>query len=118
MLYKIQLQKLIGGVILRNYSMEKKLDQAKESIKICKFNIENQEKRLWQWNKKLAQIQSKIANISSLPSTELDKLIGIDNKLMIYVNLHKGLILELQRELKLNENNLKLLEASSVQKNL
>ena len=94
--------------------MEKKLDQAKESVRICKFNIENQEKKLEDWNKKLATVQSKIASISSLPSTELEKLINIDSKLMIYVNLHKGLIVELQGELNLNEKNLQLLESNSI----
>lgn len=98
--------------------MEKKLDQAKESVRICRFNIENQEKKLGEWNKKLATVQSKIANISSLPSTELEKLINIDSKLMIYVNLHKGLIVELQGELNLNENNLQLLESNFIHNSL
>ena len=94
--------------------MEKKLDQVKESVRICKFNIRNQEKKLEESNKKIATIKNKIASISSPSLNELEELINIDNKLMIHANLQKGLILELQGELNLYENKLQQLKSNSI----
>ena len=53
---------------MRNNSLEKKLDRAEESIIISKSNIENQEKKLEEANKKLVAIKGIIANINSIPS--------------------------------------------------
>ena len=82
-------------------------------MKICKFNINSQEKKLRDCNKKLAIVQNKITIINSVPSIELEKLIEIDNKLIIYINLHKGVILELQKDLNTNEDNLQQLKSAS-----
>ena len=95
---------------MRNNSLEKKLDRAEESIIISKSNIENQEKKLEEANKKLVAIKGIIANINSIPSGELEKLISISDKLMINVEVHKGIILELQADLNVNENNLNQLK--------
>lgn len=99
---------------MRKNLHEKKLDQVKESVRICKLNIKNQEKKLGESNKKLAIIKSKIASLSSNPSTELDRLINMDSKLMVNANLQKGLILEFQGELNLSENKLQELQSSSI----
>jgi prefoldin subunit 5 len=92
--------------------MEKKLERAEESVKICKSNIENQEKKLEEANKKLAAIKSTIASINSTPSGELENLVSIDDKLMIIVEVHKAIILELQADLNINENNLYQLKSN------
>ena len=94
--------------------MEKKLDRAEESVTICKSNIENQEKKLEEANKTLATIKSTIARINSIPSDELEKLISIDDKLMVNVEVHKGIILELQEDLNINEKNLQQLKSISI----
>ena len=97
---------------MRKSLEEKRLDQLKESVRICKLNIKNQEKKLGESNKKMAIIQSKIAGISSTPSNELERLINIDSKLMTNANLEKGLILEFQGELNLSENKLQELQSN------
>ena len=89
--------------------MEKKTGQVKESIRICKFNIENQEIKLKELNKKIAIVQIKLSDQSSLPSNELENYTNIDNKLKVYANLQKGLILELKGELTSNENRLQVI---------
>jgi hypothetical protein len=112
-------KQFIGGVILINSSAaEKKLDKAKESVRICKFNIKNQEKKLWETNKKIVTIQSKIAIISLNPSNELKKLRCIYSKLMHHCGLHEELILEFKEELILSEDNLEQLKSNSIHKDL
>ena len=98
--------------------MEKKLDQVKESVRICKFNIRNQQKKLEESTKKITTIKNKIASISSPTLNELEELVNIDNKLMIHANLQKGLILELEGELNLYENKLQQLKTNSINKDL
>ena len=65
-------------------------------------------------NKTLATIKSTIARINSIPSDELEKLISIDDKLMVNVEVHKGIILELQEDLNINEKNLQQLKSISI----
>lgn len=103
---------------MKIYSMEKKLDQVKESVRICKFNIRNQQKKLEESTKKITTIKNKIASISSPTLNELEELVNIDNKLMIHANLQKGLILELEGELNLYENKLQQLKTNSINKDL
>jgi len=97
---------------LKNCLVEKKIGQVKESIRISKFNIENQEKKLEELNKKIAIVQVKLSALSSLPSSEFENFTNIDTKLKIYANLQKGLILELQGELTSNENRLQELKSN------
>ena len=85
---------------MRGSSAENKINQAIESVRICKFNIENQQKKLEELNIKI----NKIASTNSLPTNELKKL-------MVYANVQRGLILELQGEFNLNENRLKQLRS-------
>ena len=93
--------------------MEKKLDQAKDAVRICKLNIENQEKRLLISNKKTATMQSKIDNINSLSPIEREELINIDNQLKYQTNLPKVLILEFQVALNFYEDKLQNLKSGS-----
>ena len=99
-------------------AVEKKLDKARESVRICKFNIKNQEKKLREANKKIATIQSKITIIGLNSSNELERLRCIHSKLIHKCGLHKELILEFKEELTLSEDNLKQLESNIIQKNL
>ena len=86
--------------------MEMKLIRAEELIRICKLNIENQKVKLEQTNKKLGKIQNIIASINTIAQDEFEKLINIDDKLMVNVEANKRLILELQGDLNINKNNL------------
>ena len=95
-----------------------KLNKAKESVRLCRINIENQGKKLDEANKKIAIIQSKISSINSIPAHKLEKLISIVDKLMLNVEVHKGIIIELQRDLNINENNLKQLKSNTICNNL
>jgi len=99
---------------LRTNPIVIKLNKAKESVRLCKINIENQEIKLDEANEKIAIIQSKISSIDSNPSDKLEKFININNKLILNVELHKGIILELQQDLNINENNLKQLKSKSI----
>lgn len=95
-----------------------KLNKAKESVRLCRINIENQGKKLDEANKKIAIIQSKISSINSIPAHKLEKLISIVDKLMLNVEVHKGIIIELQGDLNINENNLKQIKSNSICNNL
>lgn len=90
---------------MRGSSAENKINQAMESIRICKFNIANQEKKLEELNAKILRMQKKIVGTNSLPSIELKKL-------MVYANVQRGLIIELQGEFNLNEDRLKQLKSN------
>ena len=96
---------------MRINPIETKLNKAKESVRICKINIENQEKKLEENNMKIAIVRSKISSISSISSVKLEKFISIIDKLMLNVELHKGIILELQGDLILSQNNFKQLKS-------
>lgn len=98
---------------MKNNSLDKKLDRAEESVKICKLNIDRQSKKLSEYNKKLTIIQNKITCVNSVSSNELEKLMEIETKLIIHINLHKGVILELQEDLNINKNNLQQLKSNS-----
>lgn len=102
------------GISLKNNLVIKKLDRAEESVKICKLNIKSQEKKLVEFNTKMAIIQSKLASISSIHSKQCENLISIYNKLMINIEVHTGIILELQKDLNINENNLQQLKSISI----
>lgn len=102
------------GIILKNNLVIKKLDRAEESVKICKLNIKSQEKKLVEFNTKMDIIQSKLASISSIHSKQCENLISIYNKLMINIEVHNGIILELQKDLNINENNLQQLKSISI----
>jgi len=95
-----------------------KLNKAKESVGLCRINIENQGKKLDEANEKIAIIQSKISSINSIPAPKLEKLMCIVDKLMLNVEVHKGIIIELQGDLNINENNLKQLKSNSICNNL
>lgn len=95
-----------------------KLNKAKESVRLCRINIENQGKKLDEANEKIAIIQSKISSINSIPAHKLEKLMCIVDKLMLNVEVHKGIIIELQVDLNINENNLKQLKSNSICNNL
>lgn len=92
--------------------MEKKLDQAKDAVRLCKLNIKNQQKKLEAWNKKIEKIKNKMANADTLSPNELEKLMIIDSKLIGHANVHTGIILELQEDLIINENTLKQLKSN------
>ena len=94
--------------------MTRKLEQVKESVEICKFNIVNQERHLEAANIKIASIQNKMTDTSLLPSKELEKLINIYNKLKTYVNLQEGIILEFKGELNSYELKLQQLSSNSI----
>ena len=98
---------------MRNGLLEKELEKVEESIRICKLNIENQEKRLLISNKKTATMQSKIDNINSLSPNEREELINIDNQLKYQTNLPKVLILEFQVALNFYEDKLQNLKSGS-----
>lgn len=99
---------------MRNNPLERKLERAEESVKICKSNIKRQEKELMECNKKMTIMQSKIESINSVPSNVLEKLLCINDKLMISVEVHKGIISELQGDLNKNEDNLHQLKSISI----
>lgn len=92
--------------------MEKKLDQAKESVRICKLNIKNQQKKLEVWNRKIEKIKSKIENIGTISSNGLETLVNIEGELTGHANVHIGIISELQEDLNTSENNLKQLKSN------
>ena len=94
--------------------MTRKIEQVKESVEICKLNIENQERHLEAANIKIALIQNKMTDTSSLPSKELENLINIYNKLKTYANLQKGIILEFKGELNSYELKLQQLSSNSI----
>ena len=96
------------------YSFPKEIYQVEESIRICKYNIENQERQLQEFNKKASEMQSKLADIKSLSSAEKENLIIIDNKLKYYINLKKALIIEFQGSLKLYEKKLEFLKSKGI----
>lgn len=99
---------------MRVNSLEKKLARAEESVRICKSNIKNQKNKLEEANKKLATIKSIITSINSIPPGELEKLISFDDKLMVNIEVHKGIILELQADLIVDENNFCHLKSASI----
>ena len=65
-------------------------------------------------NNKIDMIKSKISSINSIPSYDVKNLINIYNKLIVYADLKKGLILELQGELNLSENILQQLKSNFI----
>ena len=101
-----------------NYSLEKEIEKVEESIRICKLNVKNQEKKLIESNKKTAIIQSKMASINSLPANEREELLNIDNRLKCQTNLQKELILECKQTLKLYEKMLQRLKCNLICNNL
>lgn len=98
------------GVILRNNSLDKKLDLAEKSVKLYKFYVRNQGKRLEELYKKMATVQNTIDS-NSITSEELEKLIRVYDKILISVKLHKVVISELQKGLNTNSNNLHQLKS-------
>jgi len=94
--------------------MGKKLIRAEESVRICKLNIENQKIKLEETNIKLGKIHNIITSIDSIPQDEFEKLISIDDKLMINIEANKRLILELQGDLYINKNNLHELKSQQL----
>ena len=95
---------------MRNNSLDKKLDLAEKSVKLYKFYIRNQGKRLEELYKKMATVQNTIDS-NSITSEELEKLIRVYDKILISVKLHKVVISELQKGLNTNSNNLHQLKS-------
>jgi hypothetical protein len=99
---------------LRNCSIEIEINKIEESIRICKLNIENKQRKLISLINKVTAIQFKIESISLITSNELEELINIDNQLMANVNLEKSLILEFEGSLNLYETQLQNLKANPI----
>ena len=95
---------------MRNNSLDKKLDLAEKSVKLYKFYVRNQGKRLEELYKKMATVQNTIDS-NSITSEELEKLIRVYDKILISVKLHKVVISELQKGLNTNSNNLHQLKS-------
>ncbi|MBC8061957.1 MAG: hypothetical protein H7Y18_14990 [Clostridiaceae bacterium] len=99
---------------MRGYSLENEIYKVEESVRVCKLNIQNQERKLQELNDKTATMQSKITSINSLAPNKLEELTITNNRLIYYTNLKKTLILEFQATLKLYENKLHNLKSDSL----
>lgn len=86
---------------MSRYSLEIEIEQTENLVKINKLNIDNLNKKLEDLNVKVATIQIILKDNKSMSSNELENLKYAGDKLKLYVISQKGLITELERELKI-----------------
>lgn len=97
---------------LSRYSLEIEIEQTENLVKINKFNIDNLNKKLEYLNVKVATIQRILKDSKSTSSYDLKNLRFAEDKLKLYVISQKGLITELERELKVAVDKLDCLKSN------
>lgn len=102
---------------MKNDKVEKEIEQAKESVKICKQNIENMKKNLSEIYGKINSVQELLKNSKSTSKSEIARLTTYQSKLAKLANSQKSVITELQMELKISEDKLRQLEHNAFNNN-
>lgn len=95
---------------MKNNKIEKEIEQAKESVRICKQNIENIKKNLSELNEKINSVQKLLMNSKTTPKSEIIRLTTYHYKLTKLAKSQNSVIAELQNELKIAEDKLRQIE--------
>lgn len=94
---------------MSKHSIENEIERAKSSVKICKSNVENQNKKLREIHARIANIHNKLDKNESSSQNEHIKIMDIQNRLELLAISQKSLISELESELKIAEDRLQCL---------
>lgn len=84
---------------MKKNSIETEIEQIEKTVEICRFNYDNQKKKMTELNHKIASVKMMIENTSSATSKELENLTKLQTKLNYLAQRQKSLILEFRKEL-------------------
>lgn len=103
---------------MRKNSSETEQNQAEKSVEICRFNIDNQKRKLEEINSKLDALQKTLNDNKVLSPNEQIKLLMEKDRLMLSTNRLNGLIKELVNELTAAEKRLGRMKFASSSEDL
>jgi hypothetical protein len=89
--------------------LQKHYERAEESWKICKYNLENQKKKLNEINMQIVKVEELLSTML-LPADEYRTQLVVHKKLKLKAWRLSGLIKELEGEFELAEKNLRRIE--------